>query len=227
MCHGHPHYHPCSHTSVKWLYCPEAIFDLTTGYEAPCANPLYATVQPVNTDCPLQNCNFKALKGSWNCCICGNGPNTQGWCTVMRWALEYNPLTKRMENMEVPCGHGCCSKCSHHPSSSRASSPETSFAEARNGRSGRKSHSSSHSHGHHSNGRSSGNRRSSTYGFDRNFSAIAVGDDEPATSTAAHDSSKGSRDSACDTGIEYSSKKTKTTSSSKRKGYKSRSQYHD
>ncbi|KAI1368119.1 hypothetical protein F5Y08DRAFT_296593 [Xylaria arbuscula] len=114
MCHGHPHYHPCSHTSVKWLYCPEANFDLSTGYEAPCANPIYSTAQPVKTDCPLKNCNFKALKGSWNCCVCGQGPNTQGWCTVVRRVVDWNPLTKTRENMDVTCGHGCCDRCSRY-----------------------------------------------------------------------------------------------------------------
>lgn len=116
MCHGHPHYHPCSHTSVKWLYCPEAIFDLSTGYETPCANPIYSTAQPVNSDCPLKNCNFKALKGSWNCCVCGQGPNTQGWCTAATRAMNWDPVMKRMENMDVPCGHGCCSQCSRYRS---------------------------------------------------------------------------------------------------------------
>lgn len=112
MCHGHPHYHPCSHTSVKWLYCPEAMFDLDTGYETPCSNPIYSTPQPTNIDCPLQNCNFKALMGSWNCCVCGKGPNTQGWCTALGRRMDWNPLTGKVEDMEVPCGHGCCSSCS-------------------------------------------------------------------------------------------------------------------
>lgn len=112
MCHGHPHYHPCSHTSVKWLYCPEAMFDLDTGYETPCSNPIYSTPQPTNVDCPLQNCNFKALMGSWNCCVCRKGPNTQGWCTALVHRMDWNPLTGQVEDMEVPCGHGCCSSCS-------------------------------------------------------------------------------------------------------------------
>ncbi|KAI2643739.1 hypothetical protein GGS21DRAFT_34359 [Xylaria nigripes] len=209
MCHGHPHYHPCSHTSVKWLYCPEAVFDLKTGYETPCANPIYSTAQPVNSDCPLQNCNFKALKGSWNCCVCGQGPNTQGWCTVMSWVVDVNPLTGVEENMEVPCGHGCCT-------SSRTSSPEISFVEARKGRVGRKGHSSS---------RSSGHRRSSTYDYGGSFSAIVEADETIATSSSAAHNTRSSRKSTYDASVEYLSKKSKTSSSGKKKGYKTRSQY--
>ncbi|KAI1800436.1 hypothetical protein F4811DRAFT_556804 [Daldinia bambusicola] len=127
MCHGHPHYHPCSHTSVKWLYCPEAMFDLDTGYETPCSNPIYSTPQPTNVDCPLQNCNFKALMGSWNCCVCGKGPNTQGWCTSLGRRTDWNPLTRKVEEMEMP-------------STSRGASPEISFAEVRKSKSSRKAH---------------------------------------------------------------------------------------
>ncbi|KAI8624719.1 hypothetical protein F5Y19DRAFT_480322 [Xylariaceae sp. FL1651] len=215
MCHGHPHYHPCSHTSVKWLYCPEAVFDLSTGYEAPCANPIYSTAQPANTDCPLQNCNFKALKGSWTCCVCGKGPNTQGWCTVLRRAVEWNPLTKREEDMDVPCGHGCCSKCSRYPSS-RGSSPETSFAEGRKGRTGRKGHGSS---------RASGHKRSSTYDFGGNFSPVVEGDESAVTSSSATHGSRSSRKPTYDTSVEYSPKKSKTSNSSKKKGHKIRSHH--
>ncbi|KAI1350219.1 hypothetical protein F5Y01DRAFT_161071 [Xylaria sp. FL0043] len=114
MCHAHPQYHPCSHTSVRWMYCPEAKFEVSTGYESPCAKPIWLNAQPVKFDCPLKNCNFKALRGSWSCCVCGQGPNTQGWCTVPREAVDWNPLTQRMETMDVPCGHGCCGKCSRY-----------------------------------------------------------------------------------------------------------------
>ncbi|KAI0536175.1 hypothetical protein GGR58DRAFT_405748 [Xylaria digitata] len=216
MCHGHPHYHPCSHTSVKWLYCPEAIFDLSTGYEAPCANPIYSTAQPVKSDCPLKNCNFKALKGSWNCCECGQGPNTQGWCTVVRRDVGWNPLTKRMENMDVPCGHGCCSNCSRYPSS-RGSTPEISFADARKGRNGRKGH---------GNSRSSGHRRSSAYDFGGSVSTVVEKDESAATtsSSVAH-GSRGSRKPTYDASVDYLTKKAKTSSSGKKKGYKHRSEY--
>ncbi|KAI0427241.1 hypothetical protein F5Y09DRAFT_333513 [Xylaria sp. FL1042] len=213
MCHGHPHFHPCSHTSVKWLYCPEANFDLSTGYGAPCANPIYSTAQPVKTDCPLKNCNFKALKGSWSCCVCGQGPNTQGWCTVLRGAMSWNPLTQRMENMDVPCGHGCCGKCSRYPSS-RGSTPEMSFAEVRKGRSSRKSHGSN---------RNSGHRRPSAYDFGGSVSAVVENEESAATTSSVAHSSRGSRKSTCDTNVDYLTKKTKVSSSGKKKGYKQRS----
>ncbi|KAI1420912.1 hypothetical protein F5Y12DRAFT_787893 [Xylaria sp. FL1777] len=213
MCHGHPHYHPCNHTSVKWLYCPEANFDLATGYEAPCANPIYSTPQPSKTDCPLKNCNFKALKGSWCCCVCGQGPNTQGWCTVVRRAMDWNPLTKTMENMDVPCGHGCCGECSRYPSS-RGSTPEMSFAEVRKGRTSRKSHGSSIMSGH---------RRPPAYDFGGSVSAVVEKDESAATtsSSVAH-SSRGARKSTYDTSVDYLAKKAKVSGSGKKKGYKHR-----
>jgi hypothetical protein len=111
MCHGHPHYHECQHTSVKWLYCPEAGFDLETGYETPCSNPIYSAPQPSSLSCPLQNCHYKTLRGSWTCCRCGYESNTQGWCDgQVEDAGGY-----RLEGFPPPsvqtCGHGCCSKC--------------------------------------------------------------------------------------------------------------------
>ncbi|KAI1407684.1 hypothetical protein F5Y13DRAFT_195173 [Hypoxylon sp. FL1857] len=207
MCHGHPHYHPCSHTSVKWLYCPEAIFDLDTGYETPCSNPIYSTPQPTNVDCPLQNCNFKALMGSWNCCICGKGPNTQGWCTALSRRMDWNPLTGKVEDMEVPCGHGCCSSCS--PSStSRGASPEISFADVRKGKSSRKAHTTA---------RGSAHRRGTAYDFNHSNAScpIVPEEDEQATlSTAPTSSSRGSRRSSHDAN-EYS-KKPKVQNGKKR-----------
>ncbi|KAI3325268.1 hypothetical protein HD806DRAFT_533858 [Xylariaceae sp. AK1471] len=99
------------------------------------------------------------------------------------------------------------------------SSPEVSYAEVRKGRSGCKSH---------GNSRSSGHRRSSTYDLGGNISAVVEQDEAAATAsssaTAMH-SSRGSRKSTYDTGAEYLSKKTKTSSSSKKKGSKNRSQH--
>ncbi|KAI0551112.1 hypothetical protein F4679DRAFT_582891 [Xylaria curta] len=106
-----------------------------------------------------------------------------------------------MEDMDVPCGHGCCSQCSRHPSS-RGSSPEISFAEVRKSRAARKGHS-----------RSLGFKRPSAY------------DPETATSSLAAYSSQGSRKSTFDINVDYLTKKTKTPSSSKKKGCKHRSQY--
>ncbi|KAI1262220.1 hypothetical protein F5Y18DRAFT_419116 [Xylariaceae sp. FL1019] len=214
MCHGHPHYHPCSHTSVKWLYCPEAHFDLNTGYEHPCANPIYSTAQPVTGDCPLQNCNYKTLKGSWNCCICGNGPNTQGWCmAITPKEPEYNHSTGRWETEGV-CGHGCCSRCSRY-ASSRGASPEISFVEVRKGKHSRKSHSSS---------KSSGHRRGSTHDYNGNLSGIAEEGGSQAASSTGH-GSRSSRRPTYDANVECSSKRSKTSSSSKKKGHRSRSEH--
>ncbi|CAJ2510523.1 Uu.00g133320.m01.CDS01 [Anthostomella pinea] len=213
MCHGHPHYHPCRHTSVKWLYCPEAVFDLDTGYETPCSNPIYSTPQPTSVDCPLQSCNFKPLKGSWICCVCGQGPNTQGWCTTITRGYGYNTDTGQVEAMDAPCSHGCCSKCTRS-SNSTSSSPELSFSEIRKGKSSRKGHSS---------GRSSAHKRGTTNEFGGSFAPV-VEEEEPAASSSSTPSYRPSRKPAYDQGGEYSSKKAKG-SSSKRKSHKSRSHH--
>lgn len=111
MCHGHPRHHPCSHTSINWHYCPSALIDLETGYETPCSNISFAAAQPTNSDCPLQNCQFKSKGGSWTCCSCRQGPNTQGWCTMPLSRLEMDPESYAVEAVETTCDHGCCSKC--------------------------------------------------------------------------------------------------------------------
>ncbi|KAI2607815.1 hypothetical protein GGR54DRAFT_643903 [Hypoxylon sp. NC1633] len=216
MCHGHPHYHPCSHTSVKWLYCPEAIFDLDTGYETPCSNPIYSTPQPTNVDCPLQNCNFKALMGNWNCCVCGKGPNAQGWCTSLSRRMDWNPLTGNVEDMEVACGHGCCSSCS--PSlTSRGTSPEISFVDVRKGKGSRKAHSTA---------RGSGQRRSTAYDFGHsNGSCPPVPEDneQVTLSSTVALNTRGARRSGHEATAEYP-KKLKAQNG-KKKSYKGRN-YH-
>ena len=112
MCHGHPHHHPCSHQSVTWHYCPSALIDLETGYETPCSNVTFAVSQASNSECPLQNCEFKAKGGSWICCNCLQGPNTQGWCTFNRQqpVLERNYMSEEYSLVET-CDHGCCKNC--------------------------------------------------------------------------------------------------------------------
>ncbi|RYC63136.1 hypothetical protein CHU98_g3094 [Xylaria longipes] len=94
------------------------------------------------------------------------------------------------------------------------SSPEISFAEVRKTRTARKGH-----------GRSSGLKRSSTYDFGGGFSAVVEEDDLAATTSSAAHSSRGSRKSTYDTSVDYLTKKAKASSSSKKKGYKHRSQY--
>ena len=111
MCHGHPRHHPCAHTSINWHYCPSALIDLETGYETPCSNMSFAAAQPTTSDCPLQNCQFKSKGGSWTCCSCQQGPNTQGWCTMPLSRLTMNPESFSVESIETTCDHGCCSKC--------------------------------------------------------------------------------------------------------------------
>ncbi|KAI1255847.1 hypothetical protein MGN70_002587 [Eutypa lata] len=167
-------------------------------------------MQTTNVNCPLQNCNFKKLKGNWNCCVCNKGPNTQGWCTVPRSVQDWNPITRRYEVMETACGHGCCSNCTRAPSS-RESSPEVSFHEGRNNKSGRKSHGSS---------RSSGHKRSTTYDYTGGFPAVAEEEDPEAAAaaaaaaaTATSPRSRGSRKSGHDTSADHSSKRTKASGS--------------
>ncbi|KAI8957038.1 hypothetical protein F5Y11DRAFT_361185 [Daldinia sp. FL1419] len=206
MCHGHPHYHPCSHTSVKWLYCPEAMFDLDTGYETPCSNPIYSTPQPTNVDCPLQNCNFKALMGSWNCCVCGKGPNTQGWCTSLGRRTDWNPLTRQVEEMEMPCGHGCCSSCS--------ASPEISF-EVRKGKSSRKAHNTA---------RGSSHKRGTAYEFSHSNGNCPTVTEESESVTSSTPNLRGSRRVSHDTSAEHA-KKQKIQNGKKKSHSKGRLPY--
>lgn len=110
MCHGHPRYHACSHTSINWHYCPAAVIDLSTGVETPCRHITYAAAQSSSLDCPLQHCQFKALGGSWTCCQCHHGPNHSGWCTnfLPRPADELVALEPFNTQQ---CAHGCCERC--------------------------------------------------------------------------------------------------------------------
>ena len=114
MCYGHPHTHPCSHTSIAWDYCASAPLDLATGYESPCADLSFAAAQPTAAGCPLQNCRFGSMGGSWQCCACGRGPNTRGWCTMPTARLRRDPETFEVEAVEATCDHGCCSNCTQY-----------------------------------------------------------------------------------------------------------------
>lgn len=105
MCHGHPRYHSCAHTSMKWHYCPSASIDLETGYQTPCHNVSFAPSQGSSASCPLQTCHFKEKGGRWMCCQCKQGPNTQGWCTSTQTMLGGDCASY------VTCDHGCCNKC--------------------------------------------------------------------------------------------------------------------
>ncbi|KAL6920957.1 hypothetical protein FSST1_004983 [Fusarium sambucinum] len=129
MCHGHPRHHPCAHTSINWHYCPSALIDLETGYETPCSKMSFAAAQPTKSDCPLQNCQFKSKGGSWTCCACQQGPNTQGWCTKPLSRLTMNPESFSLETVETTCDHGCCSECVRY---------EMAFSEIRRGSASRK-----------------------------------------------------------------------------------------
>lgn len=115
MCHGHPRWHPCSHTSINWHYCPSALIDLETGIETPCTHLSYANAQPSNADCPLLNCQFKAMSGSWTCCQCGHGPNTQGWCTMPKSMQDISGMNA---DGAKTCDHGCCAECTRYRKSS-------------------------------------------------------------------------------------------------------------
>ncbi len=110
MCRGHPHDHPCGHQSVKWHYCLRATID-AQGVEFPCELADYVRAVPVNGKCPLENCNFRWLGGSWDCCRCGQGPNTRGWCTFKNPEWKMGP--DGPEWIET-CDHGCCENCTRN-----------------------------------------------------------------------------------------------------------------
>ncbi|RYP93571.1 hypothetical protein DL770_000313 [Monosporascus sp. CRB-9-2] len=85
------------------------------------------------------------------------------------------------------------------------------FQEGRTAKSSRKSHGSS---------RSSGHKRSTTYDFTANFPAVTEEQEDQeasaaaaaAAAAAASPRSRGSRKSGHDTNVDYSSKRTKTSS---------------
>ncbi|KAK8036102.1 hypothetical protein PG993_008716 [Apiospora rasikravindrae] len=209
MCHGHPHYHTCHHTSVKWLYCPEAMFDLETGYETPCSNPIYSTPQLASSECPLQNCLFKQLKGDrWTCCRCGHNANKEGWCVgkINHPFGSWTPRGLEPQNWQT-CGHGYCGKCSRDLSSSRAGTPIEQVVEQRKGRSGRKSGfhypRSSHVHAHK---RGLGDDYGGTYTVEEYVLSPVAG------------SARTSKASSLDPGHDASHRKTITSSREKKKG---------
>ncbi|OLN96723.1 hypothetical protein CCHL11_02277 [Colletotrichum chlorophyti] len=136
MCHGHPRWHPCSHTSINWHYCPSALIDLETGVETPCTHLSYAIAQPSNSDCPLLNCQFKAMGGTWTCCQCGQGPNTYGWCTMTMPKPSQHLDGHVTEELET-CDHGCCAECERYLSA-RKTMPDLTFSDLRKGTASRK-----------------------------------------------------------------------------------------
>lgn len=111
MCHGHPRYHLCAHTSINWFYCPTALIDLETGYETPCSNVSFAPAQRSTLDCPLAHCDFKGKDGRWICCVCKQGPNAKGWCLMPMRHQRHNHDTLVLEEFETTCDHGCCKEC--------------------------------------------------------------------------------------------------------------------
>lgn len=111
MCHGHPRRHPCSHMSTHWHYCPSALIDLDTRIETPCQNQSFAKTQPSSQDCPLTHCNFTNLGGSWTCCMCGQGPNTLGWCTMPVYRPAGSTDLTQVDMQPETCDHGCCERC--------------------------------------------------------------------------------------------------------------------
>lgn len=208
MCHGHPRHHPCAHTSINWHYCPSALIDLETGYETPCQNTTFAPAQPISSDCPLQNCQFKDKGGSWTCCSCQQGPNTRGWCTMPSSRLQVNPESFTIEAVESTCDHGCCSKCIRY-GPSRDSTPDMKFSEMMRGSASRKFGYSSATKSH---------RRGTAFSL--------VGGFPPVTREESSSSSPPSRSKSSPTGSEYGLEMghsaSKTKSSKKRHKGKSR-----
>lgn len=71
----------------------------------------FAPAQATKLGCPLQHCDFKDKAGSWLCCACKQGPNTQGWCTMPRNRLRRDRGTFLVEDVMTTCDHGCCKEC--------------------------------------------------------------------------------------------------------------------
>ncbi|KXH25564.1 hypothetical protein CNYM01_00345 [Colletotrichum nymphaeae SA-01] len=229
MCHGHPRLHPCSHTSINWHYCPSALIDLETGVETPCSHLSYATAQPSNADCPLINCQFKAMGGTWTCCQCNQGPNTQGWCTMPKVSPGYGIAAPVNESQT--CDHGCCAECARYLPT-RTTTPDMTFSELRQGAASRKFGYGSSSRSHRR-----GSALSKINGFpsvDENAETVppsASGScsrsNSSYKSSASGNTSYGSitsagRGAAYRVDLEYSSKRHKSSSGkSSKKGQKS------
>ncbi|KAF4975053.1 hypothetical protein FZEAL_8122 [Fusarium zealandicum] len=197
MCHGHPRHHPCAHTSINWHYCPSALIDLETGYETPCSNISFAAAQPTTTDCPLQNCQFKNKGGSWTCCSCQQGPNTQGWCTMPLSRFEMNRDSFSVEAVETTCDHGCCSQCIRY-GSSRDATPDMTFSEMRRGSASRKFGYGSASKSH---------RRGSAFSLTGGFPSVS--EEESSSSPSTSKSSSGGSGYKVD--LDYTSSKAKSS----------------
>ncbi|KAL0932596.1 uncharacterized protein CTRU02_211559 [Colletotrichum truncatum] len=223
MCHGHPRWHPCSHTSINWHYCPAALIDLETGVETPCTHLSYAAAQSSNSDCPLLNCQFKAMGGNWTCCQCGQGPNTQGWCTMPKQPQDINGMfTEEVKT----CDHGCCSECERYCMTCVETSDMT-FGELRKGTASRKFGYSSAIRSHRR-----GSALSNISGLlamdeEAEASSPLTSDSSPqssvsykssATSTTSYNSTVSStRDSLYKTGFEHNPKRLKLSSEKLRK----------
>ncbi|KAK2002772.1 hypothetical protein LX36DRAFT_727723 [Colletotrichum falcatum] len=213
MCHGHPRWHPCSHTSINWHYCPSALIDLETGVETPCTHLSYATGQPSNADCPLLNCQFKALGGTWTCCQCGQGPNDQGWCTRLMPEQDAEGTTT---GAAKTCDHGCCVECARYPYEGRlvpthVASPEMTFGELRKGTASRKFGYSSAARSHRR-----GSALSKINGFlhpDENAEGSSVcHKTSVSSSTSCGPSASAGRGSACKADLEHNMKRLRTPS---------------
>ncbi|KAL5606862.1 hypothetical protein BROUX41_003239 [Berkeleyomyces rouxiae] len=111
MCHGLPHLHQCSHTSLKWNYCLGARLDLQTGYATPCSKRSIACIQPTMSKCQLKSCFFTDLGSRWTCCMCNSGPNGKGWCEAILVKYVKDPQTHGTKAVETFCSHGCCENC--------------------------------------------------------------------------------------------------------------------
>ncbi|KAI0814694.1 hypothetical protein GGR55DRAFT_675984 [Xylaria sp. FL0064] len=114
--------------------------------------------------------------------------------------------------MDVPCGHGCCGKCSRYPSS-RAATPDTPSADVHKEKPSRKGHGSK---------RPNGYRRRSAQDFGGSVSAVVENEEPAATGSSVAHTTRGSCKSSCDITVDCQSKKTKGSSSGKKKGHKQR-----
>ncbi|KAK0383879.1 hypothetical protein NLU13_7971 [Sarocladium strictum] len=110
MCHAHPRYHPCNHTSMSWFFCATASCDLKQGTSEPCSDTRLGLDQSVKMDCPLKACKFKQKGPEWICCLCHQGPNTKGWCTMPKGGDRWSS-SAHGNNDVTTCDHGCCEDC--------------------------------------------------------------------------------------------------------------------
>lgn len=113
MCHAQLQYHECQHTSVKWQYCAQSIYNIDPRLDVPCPDPTYSPLQTSKDKCPSQHCHFIPRGGRWTCCKCGHGANALPWCSGRQGTLLLLGVSNSYWPPKDHSGSRCSRKCRH------------------------------------------------------------------------------------------------------------------